>query len=226
MHLNHCSIVSYLLKLGHPPGDWAGGRRSHVARLCLTWSLIASSPIRDTNGDIRTAHRPSSYWHLHMDNIPSAPAHEYHMKVNIPAYPLMSHIQNWPLVPHRSQVNSLCPKLIAILRNSILMMAVRNYPTAPLPHGPVPGHCDSYTDEWSPDAPESPDLVSSCKCPASPPGHLITSTHWQPICLWPGSCHHIQHSSNIQESQNCQKLTQIKDCLVFHNHNLWLWSKL
>ena len=136
-----------------------------MAWLCLTWSLIASSPIRDTNGDIRTAHRPSSYWHLHMDNIPSAPAHEYHMKVNIPAYPLKSHIQNWPHVPHSSQVTRLYPKLIVILRMSILMIVVRNYPS-PFADVPVPGHCDRYTDQWSPVAPESPDLVSSCKFPA------------------------------------------------------------
>lgn len=38
------------------PGCGAGGRGSHVAWLCLPRSLIASSPIWDTNGDIRTLH--------------------------------------------------------------------------------------------------------------------------------------------------------------------------
>ena len=210
--LFHCRHVCS--NSGRPPGDWAGGRRSHVARLCLTWSLIASSPIWDTNGDIRTLHTGhpvigTSTWTISHQPRP----------MNITWRLISPHSHSWvtskigpvSLNTHRSTVciqNSL-PSWGSqfwwlwweTILHPFLMARSQATVTATLMNGhQMPRSLLTWSHHAN-------------KCPASPPGHLITSTHWQPICLWPGSCHHIQHSSNIQESQNCQKLTQLIELL-------------
>ena len=97
------------------------------------------------------------------------------MKVNIPA--LMSQFQNWPRVPHSSQVNSLYSKLISIPGEEVNSQDCGEKLSLTLfPLAPIPGRSDRYIDEWWPVTPEWgwPGLIIM-QMAASPPGH-----QWSP----------------------------------------------
>ena len=131
-----------------PLGCWAGGRGSHVAWLCLTRSLIASSPIWDTNGDIRTLHTGHPVIGTFTQTISHQPGPmNITWRLISPHSWVSSKIGLVSLTTNRSTVYS---KLISIHKEVNSQECGEKLSLTPFPLARVPSHCDSYIDEWSP----------------------------------------------------------------------------